>query len=775
MRYRLGRVAAVPSALLLALTIVTAVGFRRVYENWSFLAFYVTVAIAVHAITALCRFLRVHILAATPLALLTGLCVIALKMYPSSVQLGFLPSASSFRLAADDISLSWREFTSTVAPVPPTGGFLLLGALAIVIVAYASDTFALRAFGRVEAVIPSAVLFTFVSVLGEPGYRIGRVWITAAWMFVGCLTVALVRDEHGEVAQSWLGGRHAVRLARTGLAAALMSLAAAGLAYAVAPQLPGAKEVGLIDTSPRSGDDSSSSSVSPLVDIRGRLTGNPNRIMFRVTSKRAAYWRLTSLPDFNGKVWQTNESFSDVDSTLRAKPKGTSVRQSVTIENMGEGWVPAAFEPVAISGDVSFVYNPESATVRLADGKSMSRGLEYSVTSVIGSYSVRQLNRASVKKPPSDRYLTLPDNYPDDLREIAANVVEGKTSAYQRAVALQDWFREEFTYDLDVSYGSGISAMREFLVARRGYCEQFATTFAAFARSLGIPSRVAIGFTPGVIDEGRYVVRARNAHAWPEVWFDGVGWVSFEPTPGRGAPGTEQYTGVQPAQDETVGPDTDDGSGGNDTVPDTSVPTTDGSPSPETTAVPSGAASGPSGASGAGIPTTSTSPNDTTPNDGRLPNEGGGSALTWIIVVLVLLALGAGVYAWLVLLPPALAQRRRRAIGDEPADRVLASWQDVTSLLALFGAARRAEETPLEHAARTHTLTSTHGVDHAAIDRLADLATQALYARDSVDEERAVAGEDLAASLGRDVVAAAHGRLRWRLRLDPRLSSRLHR
>ncbi|MFM8529314.1 MAG: transglutaminaseTgpA domain-containing protein, partial [Ilumatobacteraceae bacterium] len=600
MKYRLGRLAAVPSMMLLALTVVTAVGFRRVYEDWSFLAFYVAVAAAVHVTTTLCRFLRIHVLAATPLALLTGLCAIAIRMYPTSVRLGFLPSATSFRLASDDIAQSWREFTSTVAPVPATGGFLLLGALAIVVVAYTSDTFALRAYGRVESVIPAAVLFTFVSVLGEPGYRIGRVWITAVWMFVGCLTIALVRDEHGEIAQNWLGGRHAVRLARTGLAAALMSLAAAGLAYAVAPQLPGAKEVGLIDTSPRSGDESSAPSVSPLVDIRGRLTGNPNRIMFRVTSKRAAYWRLTSLPDFDGKTWRANDSFSAVDTTLRAKPKGTSVRQSVTIENMGEGWVPAAFEPVAISGDVDFVYNPESATVRVANDKTLARGLEYNVTSVIASHTVRQLNGATANKPPSDRYLELPKNYPDDLREIAANVVEGKSSPYQRAVALQDWFREEFTYDLDVSYGSGVSAMREFLVERRGYCEQFATTFAAFARSLGIPSRVAIGFTPGVVDSDRYVVRARNAHAWPEVWFDKVGWVSFAPTPGRGAPGTEQYTGVQPAQDETVGPDSDENSPGTDTVPATDVPTTDAT-SAETTEVPAGSESGPSGSTGAGV------------------------------------------------------------------------------------------------------------------------------------------------------------------------------
>ena len=91
--------------------------------------------------------------------------------------------------------------------------------------------------------------------------------------------------------------------------------------------------------------------------------------------------------------------------------------------------------------------------------------------------------------------------------------------------------------------------MRRFLAQRRRYCEQFAGTYAAFARVLGLPSRVAIGFTPGEQrDDGRYYVQDKHAHAWPEIYFDRVGWVPFEPTPGRGSPGAERYTGVAAAQ-----------------------------------------------------------------------------------------------------------------------------------------------------------------------------------------------------------------------------------
>ena len=101
--------------------------------------------------------------------------------------------------------------------------------------------------------------------------------------------------------------------------------------------------------------------------------------------------------------------------------------------------------------------------------------------------------------------------------------------------------------------GHGTSAIESFLIERVGYCEQFSATFAAMARTLGIPSRVAVGYTPGLQGpDGWYGVLGKNAHAWPELWFGAaIGWVPFEPTPGRGIPGAESYTGI-PAQQDTT-------------------------------------------------------------------------------------------------------------------------------------------------------------------------------------------------------------------------------
>jgi transglutaminase-like putative cysteine protease len=186
---------------------------------------------------------------------------------------------------------------------------------------------------------------------------------------------------------------------------------------------------------------------------------------------------------------------------------------------------------------------------------SEADGLSYTVESVVPRYDVARL-RAADEPPTGDiaeRYLALPAAFPAELVDQARGITAGATTRYDRAIALQDWFRS-FTYDRSFPAGSSHNDMQEFLAQRRGYCEQFAGTFAAFARVVGLPSRVAVGFTPGERgDDGRYYVQGRHAHAWPEIYFAGVGWVPFEPTPGRGNAAAVQYTGVAAAQDNDGG------------------------------------------------------------------------------------------------------------------------------------------------------------------------------------------------------------------------------
>jgi hypothetical protein len=118
------------------------------------------------------------------------------------------------------------------------------------------------------------------------------------------------------------------------------------------------------------------------------------------------------------------------------------------------------------------------------------------------------------------------------------------------AIALQDYFQSsDFTYSEDAPVeqgydGSGAEIVATFLQKKAGYCVHFASAMAIMARTLGIPSRVAVGFQPGTAATGGagapagnsdlYTVTSHDLHAWPELYFDNIGWLRFEPTPGRG-------------------------------------------------------------------------------------------------------------------------------------------------------------------------------------------------------------------------------------------------
>ena len=101
-----------------------------------------------------------------------------------------------------------------------------------------------------------------------------------------------------------------------------------------------------------------------------------------------------------------------------------------------------------------------------------------------------------------------------------------------------------YIYDLSLAEAEAEDGDRtpieRFLTTKRGYCVQFASTMVMMARAAGIPARMVVGFLPGTLEDGRYVVRAQDAHAWPELYFEELGWVRFEPTPG-------QRSGVAPA------------------------------------------------------------------------------------------------------------------------------------------------------------------------------------------------------------------------------------
>lgn len=324
----------------------------------------------------------------------------------------------------------------------------------------------------------------------------------------------------------------------------------------------------------------------------------------------------------------------------------------------------------------------------------------------------RQL--ATAPAPPAKllrEYTKVPGSLPPTVRSTARRVTHGAPTAYAKAVKLQDWFalKGGFTYNTEVRAGSGSEAIARFLRQKEGFCVHFSFSMAAMARTLGIPARVAVGFTPGTKQpDGTTSVGLKDAHAWPELYFQGVGWTRFEPTPSRGS--IPDYA-----------------------HPDTSAPAEPGNPAPEPSRPAAPSDGGPSADPSCG-------PDEQRQGSGlacvTLPAESGarppdGGTSPWAIAGIVSAAL-------LVLLLPALPLlgrlriRSRRlaatgADGDLTAG-TLAAWRELLDTAWDFGILPDESLTPRKAAARIISIGELQPEPAAAAHRVAAAVEQVLYA-----------------------------------------------
>ena len=305
-----------------------------------------------------------------------------------------------------------------------------------------------------------------------------------------------------------------------------------------------------VDVETPAAEPSTAPAVDPLVDIRSRLVNPGNIELFTVSTDTPRYLGLTSLAVFDGTRWlPMAEDLRPADGPLADAPAGSeTVVQNISIGRLANQLAPAARTPIsAVSGGGRSLLWANTAGALFVDGE-LEAGFKYQVTSADNDPAPDALRQATTNGA-DPVYYTLPDSVPNEIRALAQQVTAQATTPYDKARALQDWFRNNFKYSLTVQRGHSNDAMINFLTIKTGYCEQFSGTFAAMARTLGLPTRVVVGFTPGQLrSDGLYHVAGENAHAWDEVWFDGYGWMLFDPTPGRGAPGAEQHTGTAPAQ-----------------------------------------------------------------------------------------------------------------------------------------------------------------------------------------------------------------------------------
>ena len=594
---------------------------------------------------------------------------------PSSAILGVIPTTQTwadFQQIVQTASYSIARQSLPAVAVSSIMFLLCLGVGALVILA---DLLANTIRRPALAGVPLVVLLAVPSIVS--------VDITDPIVFVlAALSYLLLLRANA--------GRH-----QTALAIGLSSLVVVGAL--VAPLLlPGVRPA------QNTNGTGFSSGVNPVLSLGQDLRQDVEHTVLSYTSESGTgqYLRLVSLQNFSGSNWAPDAFRQRQGNTPNAigAPPGLSSEVAttqdqvfVTVDGLTSPWLPLPYPTSSVGGlDGDWYWDSDGLAVKSPNRDA--RNETYRATSLIVDPTPAQLTSAGTSVPPGfERFLALPPAMPKIIGDTARQIAGGATSNYEKALLLQDYFRNgDFQYSetapVDQGYdGTGMTVIAAFLKAKEGYCIHFSSAMAVMARSLGIPSRIAVGFLPGtqlpekVDGRTAFSVTSHNLHAWPELYFEGIGWTRFEPTVSRGD---------VPAYADAASPNV---------------------PTPVNTAAPT-----PSG-SAAARPAASAAP--LAPEQTTQATAGSARAAaigTWIWLVIALV-----VVATLGLVPAAtrvmLRRRRLRGLAHGGAS-ALTAWWEILDTATDVGIAIPDTATPRE--AADLLAASIDGADRAAIDRV---------------------------------------------------------
>ena len=224
---------------------------------------------------------------------------------------------------------------------------------------------------------------------------------------------------------------------------------------------------------------------------------------FTVRSTERAYWRLTSLEKFDGRIWSSSGSYGKADGDLPEElpidAPTAVVDQSYSITNLAAIWLPSAYEPRSFRGDdLDVRYDERSATLIVSSDVPTSDGITYQVTSTSPRLTPADLTGTAAQVPTEvrEQYGSLPADFSPAVRQLAVDITSAAGSPYEQSRALQDHLPRLHLRPRGRPRPRG-DALEEFLfTTKRGYCEQFAGAFAAMARAIGLPARGGGGVHP---------------------------------------------------------------------------------------------------------------------------------------------------------------------------------------------------------------------------------------------------------------------------------------
>jgi transglutaminase-like putative cysteine protease len=271
-------------------------------------------------------------------------------------------------------------------------------------------------------------------------------------------------------------------------------------------------------------------------------SGQSGRVLFQIEGEDVGYLRCYGLINFDGLQWtgEKNPGLRRIDYVAREQLAAYKPRR-VRVKNVG-------FLGRVLPTDGRVVY---------LDGKFFRRPFQnaYGIIECDAIWNAKnniyeywidpktrpeRLSRAQIGRltqhPPSS----------ERLRRWIDERLNGVTEPLQQARRLEAFLRDHFTYNLGAPELNRLNHIDDFIFnQQQGHCERFASTLAALLRLQGIPSRIVIGYLPSTRNwfSGQYNIRFKDAHAWTEAFFDGVGWVQLDATPRATAPLTSSNFG----------------------------------------------------------------------------------------------------------------------------------------------------------------------------------------------------------------------------------------
>ncbi|MFI7206053.1 transglutaminaseTgpA domain-containing protein [Micromonospora aurantiaca (nom. illeg.)] len=772
------RAAPVPAALIV-LVALSGVVLGRVYADPLLTRLMAGAAAGSVLVSVAARRLPSWLVAPLSVAALTGWTLLSLRLAAAHAA---LPGGLG-EVAADAARNAIPRLLTAMIPVEPAPDTVLVPVVAAWLAGLTAAEVALRAGRVLLGYLPPALLYAGALYVVGPNAdpAIGPTVLFAAVAAAGLATPAR-RDGPAPdpVAGLTPAVRAAVRLRLVAASAAGLAVVVA-LAALLAPVV--AAQVDERPVDPRRYVEPprvESLDENPLIRISGWAL-NPDQRLLDVRTVAGAgdggspRIRLAVLSDYDGVTWRVGATYRNAGRILPAAEPAPDaatdeVRQEITVGDLTGRLLPAVPTPREVTG-ARVAYDPATGTLIRPEG--LAPGLRYEVSSVRERPDANLLPTANV--PAGDevaRVLRVADGAPEPVRRLATQLAESNGAPYARADAIAAFLAEHYRVTADAPSGHAYPNLAFFLFGprngggQRGTSEQFAAAFAVLGRLAGLPTRVVVGFEP----KGDGPVRAADAYAWPEVLFDGVGWVPFDP---------------MPRPDEEPRPVEEDFRPQPEDPPPSEVP----APTEEPSVTPPAAAPAPGRADGGlGTPVL----------------VGGGVGGLALLVGAVLAAL--------------YAMRRRltrsRLDAADPGERVAGAWRELTDALRLAGhpagpdlaaaeVAERARRTLVEaRAARSGEgaagptdrpgdgaagptdragegaagLTdragggaAVGGPDEAAVDELAALLNQAGFAPGSVTPAQAERAARLSQGFG-DALRSARsrwGRLLWTVHPGP--------